>query len=229
MDNEIAVDARAALGKHNRRLRTTGIVPGVVYGKGTGSTPVQMDAKAFEQLYRSAGRTSLVNLHVGSGRAQSAIIKSVQRHPLTGNALHVDFFLVDLKVEMEVEVPLVFTGVAPAVELTGGTVVTNLSQLRVKALPGDLPHEIAVDVSVLVDLDAAVHVRDLPIPAGVQVMADGDELVAKVLPPRVEEEPEVEVAEEAAEGEAEAGAEAAGEAGGERTEGGEPAGGGEEG
>lgn len=212
MENEIAVDAREALGKQNRHLRQAGQVPAVVYGRGHESIPVQVEAKAFEQLYRSAGRSSLVQLHVGDGAAQSAIIKSVQRHPLTGRALHVDFFLVDLTSEMEVEVPLVFTGIAPAVDLTGGTLLTSVSRVKVKALPTMLPHEIAVDVTPLIDLDATIHVRDLMVGEGVQIVTDADELVAKVLPPRIEEEPVVEVSEEegelAAEGEAaEAGAE----------------------
>ena len=123
MDNEIAVVARTAMGRKNRGLRRTGQVPGVVYGKGSESQPIQLDAKQFETLYRSAGRTSLVNLHIGSGRARSAIIKSVQRNPLSGRALHVDFFLVDLTQTMEVDIPLVFTGEAPAVEQTGGTIM----------------------------------------------------------------------------------------------------------
>jgi large subunit ribosomal protein L25 len=231
MANEIAVDARAALGKQNRRLRLTGKVPAVVYGKGKGSTAVEMDAKAFDLLYRAAGRSSLVQLKIGDGRAESAIIKSVQRNPLTGRALHVDFFLVDLKATMEVEIPLAFTGTAPAIDLTGGTLLTNLSQVKVRALPGDLPHEITVDVSPLVDLDAAIHISDLVTDEKVQVLGDPDELVAKVLPPRVEEEPVLEAAEELAEGEAAPaegeGAEAAAAAEGQgetaRTEGGEGA------
>lgn len=202
MANEIAVDARAALGKQNRRLRETGKVPAVVYGKGRDSTPIEMDGKEFELLYRSAGRSSLVQLKIGDATPETVIIKSVQRNPLTGLALHVDFFLVDLKSEMEVDIPLVFTGTAPAVDLTGGTLLTNLSHVRVRALPGQLPHEIVVDVSPLIDLDAAIHVRDLTVAEGGQIVTDGDEMVAKVLPPRVEEEPELE-AEEAPFGEGE--------------------------
>ncbi len=189
MANEIAVDARVALGKQNRRLRQAGKVPAVVYGKGKGSTAVEMDAKEFELLYRAAGRSSLVQLKIGDGRAESAIIKSVQRNPLTGNALHVDFFLVDLKATMEVEIPLVFSGTAPALDEMGGTLLTNISQVRIRALPGDIPHEIAVDLSPLVDLDAAIHVRDLVVGDNVQMVTDPEEMVAKVVPPRVEEEP----------------------------------------
>jgi large subunit ribosomal protein L25 len=210
MDLELTLDAREAQGKANKRLRRSGIVPGVVYGKGEGSTNVQVEAKTFETLYRAAGKTSVVKFRLpGASRATSGFIKSVQRHPLTGSAIHVDYYLVNLNVEMEVDVPLVFTGEAPAVEATGGTLLYNLSSIHVKALPADIPHEINVDVSVLTSLDVAIHVRDLNLNRDlVQVMTDGETLVATVVPPRVEEEPEPEVVEgEELEGEEPEGAE----------------------
>jgi large subunit ribosomal protein L25 len=223
MDLELTLDAREAQGKANKRLRREGIVPGVVYGKGEGSTNVQVDAKTFETLYRAAGRTSVVKFRLpGASRATSGFIKSVQRHPLSGQAIHVDYYLVNLKVEMEVDVPLVFTGEAPAVEETGGTLLHNLSSVRVKALPNDIPHEISVDVSTLTSLDVAIHVADLNLNRDlVHVLTDGETLVATVVPPRVEveEEPVVAEGEEGAEGEAaaegEEGAEGASAEGGE--------------
>jgi large subunit ribosomal protein L25 len=221
MDLELTLDAREAQGKANKRLRREGIVPGVVYGKGEGSTNVQVDAKTFETLYRAAGRTSVVKFRLpGASRATSGFIKSVQRHPLSGNAIHVDYYLVNLNVEMEVDVPLVFTGEAPAVEETGGTLLHNLNAIHVKALPSDIPHEVTVDVSVLRSLDVAIHVRDLSLNRDlVQVMTDGETLVATVVPPRVEveEEPVVAEGEEAAETEAAEGPE--GETTGEGAEG----------
>lgn len=212
MDLELTLDAREAQGKANKRLRREGIVPGVVYGKGEGSTNVQVEAKTFETLYRAAGRTTVVKFRLpGAGRATSGFIKSVQRHPLNGRAIHVDYYLVNLNVEMEVDVPLVFTGEAPAVEETGGTLLHNLSSVRVKALPTDIPHEIEVNVSTLVSLDVAIHVADLSLNRDlVHVLTDGETLVATVVPPRVEEEPEPVVAEgEELEGEEAEGAEGA--------------------
>lgn len=231
MDLELTLDAREAQGKANKRLRREGIVPGVVYGKGEGSTNVQVDAKTFEALYRAAGKTSVVKFRLpGASRATSGFIKSVQRHPLSGSALHVDYYLVNLNVEMEVDVPLVFTGEAPAVEETGGTLLHNLSAIHVKALPTDIPHEVTVDVSVLKSLDVAIHVRDLSLNRDlVQVMTDGETLVATVVPPRIEVEEEPEVAEgEELEGEAAEGAEGA-EGEGAPAEGGEGASAGGEG
>ena len=192
MDLELTLDARDAHGKANRRLRRAGFVPGVVYGRGHDSTPVQVDAKTFETLYRSAGKTSVVKFRLpGEGRATSGFIKSVQRNPLTGTPIHVDYFLVNLKEAMEVDVPLVFSGEAPAVEETGGTLLHNLSTIRVKALPTDIPHEVEVNVSTLVSLDVAIHVKDLSLNRDlVEVMTDGETLVATVVPPRVEVEEE---------------------------------------
>lgn len=207
MDLEIAVAARAASGKHNRRLRTTGVVPGVLFGKSTGSIPVQVEAKLLESVYRAAGRTSIVKVSVDGGGPTSAIIKGLQRNPLTGRILHVDLFAVDLRHEITADIPLVLTGVSPAVEQDGAVLFTSLDHLKVRALPADLPHEIAVDLSTLVDLEATIHVRDLVVDEKVTVLNDADELVAKVNPPRAEEEVAPVAAEE--EGEAPAEGEAA--------------------
>ena len=220
MDLQISVEPRDVTGKGVKRLRAAGVVPGVVFGKKAGSVAVQLDAKALEALYREAGRTSIVKVLVDGGSATSVVIKSIQRNPLTGRALHVDFFAPDLTQEMMVDVPLVFVGKAPAVEETGGSLFTSLDHLKVRALPSDLPHEFTVDVSSLVDLESAIHVSDLPVAENVTVLNEADELVAKVMPPRVEEEPEVEAeAEEGEEGEGAEGEGAAAEGEGADTEG----------
>jgi len=217
MDHQIAVEPREATGKQTRRLRAAGIVPAVVFGKKAGSVAVQLDAKVLDALYRAAGRTSLVALTIDGGAPTSVVIKSIQRNPLTGRILHVDFFAPDLTHEMTADIPISFSGTAPGVEASGGYLLTSLDHLKVRALPSDFPHEINVDVSSLVDLDTAILVRDLAVDGKVTVLNEPDELVAKVMPPRVEVEPEPEISEleEGAEGEegAEAAAEGEGEAG----------------
>jgi large subunit ribosomal protein L25 len=223
MDLEIAVSARDVYGKQNKRLRTTGVVPGVLFGKSTGSIAVQLDGKELDALYRQAGRTSVVKVSVDGGQPTSAIIKSIQRNPLTGKALHVDLFAVDLTQEMLADIPLIFTGTAPVVEMEGAILFTALDHLKVKGLPGDLPHEIEVGLGPLVDLEATIHVRDLVVDSKVTVVNDPDDLVAKVSPPREEEviEPVVAEGEEGAEeAEAAEGGEGAegGEAGAESTD-----------
>lgn len=217
MDLEIAVAGRDVYGKQNKRLRTTGVVPGVLFGKTTGSIPVQVDAKALEVLYHRAGRTSVVNVSVDGGRPTSAIIKGIQRNPLTGRALHVDLFAVDLTQEMAADIPLAFTGTSQAVEMDGAILFAALDHLKVRALPADLPHEISVDLAALVDLEATIHVRDLVVDSRVTVVNDPDDLVAKVTPPREEEV--APVVAEAAEGEAAAGEPAEGAEGEAASEG----------
>jgi large subunit ribosomal protein L25 len=214
MELQISVVAREVTGKRTKRLRAAGVVPAVVFGKTAGSVAVQLDMKAFEALYREAGRTSIVRVSVDGGTPTSVVIKSIQRHPLTGRAVHVDFFAPDLTQEMLVDVPLVFVGTAPAVEESGGSLFTALDHLKVRALPADLPREFTVDVSPLVDLEAAIHVSDLAVAENVTVLNDPEELVAKVMPPRVEEEPEVVAVEgeEGEEGEVAEGEEGEGEA-----------------
>ena len=220
MDLEIAVAARDVYGKQNKRLRTTGVVPGVLFGKTTGSIPVQIDAKALELIYHRAGRTSVVSVSVDGGRSTSAIIKGIQRNPLTGRALHVDFFAVDLSQEMQADIPLVFVGTSAAVEMEAGILFTSLDHLKVRALPADLPHEISVDLSSLVDMESTIHVRDLAVEGNVTVVNDPDDLVAKVTPPRAEEEIAPVVAEAGEEGaEGEAAAEGEGEGSAETSEG----------
>ena len=243
MDLSVTLQRRTATGRGNGRLRREGVVPGVVFGKGSESIPVQLDAKELETLYRAAGRTSIVRLRVegdGDGEgpkaprgAKSAIIRTLQRHPLTRRPVHVDFFLVDLTHEMQVDIPLAFVGEAPAVEATGGTLLTSLDHLKIRALPADLPQQIEVDVSGLVDLDAAIHVRDIVVDTEkVHILNDGEEMIAKVVPPRVEEEPDVPAAEEEegaepVEGEAAAAGEESGEGGSAERQ--EETGGGDEG
>jgi len=227
MDLEIAVSARDVYGKQNRRLRSTGVVPGVLFGKKAGSIPVQVDAKTLDAIYREAGRTGIVKVAIDGGAPTSAIIKSLQRHPLTGKALHVDLFALDLTHEMVADIPLVFSGVAPVIEQESAILLAAIDHLKVRALPADLPSSFSVDLSSLVDMDSTIHVRDVLADDKVTVLNDPDELVAKVTPPREEEVEEVVVAEgeeaaegeEGAEGEGEAAAEAPGEGGSGESEG----------
>ncbi len=139
------------------------------------------------------------------------LVKQLQRHPISRQVLHVDFYQVRMTEKLRTSVALHFVGEAPAVKVTSGMLLTNVTAVEVESLPGDLPTSIEVDVSGLETLDDAILVSDLSLPSGVEVLTPGDEVVAKVLPPTVEPEvtePEEVVAEEApaaaAEGEAEA-------------------------
>ncbi len=200
-------------GKAVGRLRKQGTLPAVLFGHGQASQSIQVDTHAFETLYRKAGRNALIDLRLDGGRPRTVILHGVQEHPVRRSPLHVDLMLVKMTEELTVDVPVELVGEAPAVTKLDGTLLQTLDRVRVRALPNDLPHVIEVDVSGLVDFDTALHVRDLPLPPKVTLLAEPGEVVAHVKPPRVEAvemAAPAEVAPEAAETAAETAAEASG-------------------
>jgi large subunit ribosomal protein L25 len=207
----LAAEHREVLGKKVASLRRAGRLPAVVYGHGVESASITVDAHEFEQLRRHSGQNALVDLSVDGKKARPVLVHAVQVHPVNRRPLHVDLFLVRMTEELTVDVPLVATGEAPAVTLHGGTLLHPMESIRVKALPDHLPQLIEYPVDAIVDFDTTIHVRDLVIPSDVTLLTDGDEIIAKVQPPRVEEEPVVAAEAEGVEGEAAEGAEGAGE------------------
>ena len=207
----LVAEHREITGKKVAQLRAAGRLPAVVYGRGEDSTNVTVDAHDFEQLRRHTGPNALVDLSIDGRKARPVLVHAVQVHPVNRRTLHVDLFLVRMTEELTVDVPLVTTGSAPAVTEHGGTLLHPIESVRVKALPDHLPQSIEYSIASLIDFDAAIHVRDLVIPDDVTLLTDGDEIIAKVQAPRVEEEPVV--AAEAAEGEEAEGEAAEGEAG----------------
>lgn len=219
----LAAEHRDVLGKKVAAMRRAGRLPAVVYGHGIDSDSVSIDTHEFEQLRRHSGPNALVDLSVDGSKARPVLVHDVQVHPVNRRPLHVDLFLVRMTEELTVEVPLVATGEAPAVTLHGGTLLHPSESVRVRALPDHLPQSIEYSVAGIADFDTTIHVRDLTVPSDVTLLTDGDEIIAKVQPPRVEEEPVVAEG-EGVEGEAEEGAEGAAEGaegqgdGGESTE-----------
>jgi large subunit ribosomal protein L25 len=212
----LAAQHRDVTGKKVAALRRAGRLPAVVYGHGIDSDAISVDAHDFEQLRRHTGPNALVDLSVDGKKARPVLVHGVQVHPVNRRPLHVDLFLVRMTEELTVDVPLLATGESIAVTQHGGTLLHPTESVRVRALPDHLPQSISYSVESLVDFDGALHVSDLVVPSDVTLLTDGDEIIAKVQPPRVEEEPVV-AEEEAAEAEAEAGAEGAaaeGETGG---------------
>jgi large subunit ribosomal protein L25 len=210
----LAAASRTVTGKKVAHMRRDGRLPAVVFGRGLDSDNVSVDAHEFEQLRRHAGANTLIDLSVDGGTAAPVLVSNVQTSVVTRRPLHVDLFLVRMTEELTVDVPLVSEGLSEAVENGGGTLMHVIEHVRVRALPDHLPQSIHYSIDSLATFDDAIHVRDLEIPGDATLLTDLDEVVAKVLAPRVEEEPVVaEAAEgEAAEGEAAEGAE--GESGG---------------
>lgn len=229
----LAAAPREVTGKKVARLRRDGLLPAVVYGRDVESSSVSLDAREFEALRKQVGPNTLIDLRVDGGKAAPVLVQDVQLHRVTRRPLHVDLYVVRMTDELTVDVPLVAEGSSEAVTVHGGTLLHVTESLRVRALPDKLPQSIHYSVDSLLTFDDAVYVSELVIPPDATLLTDPGEIVAKVLPPRVEiEEAPVVEGEEGEEGEAVEGetaegegAEGAGEApgaeGGASAEGGE--------
>ncbi|HUG48574.1 MAG TPA: 50S ribosomal protein L25 [Candidatus Limnocylindria bacterium] len=210
---KLSAKPRQAQGRDAKKLRREGILPAVVYGKTRESEAIQLDAHEFELLRRRVGRNALLDLQLDGGRPQPVMLHGIQEHPVTRRTLHVDLLAVNMTEERTVDVPLVMTGTSEAVERLGGVLLHLRDSVQVRALPDDLPPNLELDITPLETFEVVLHASDLVMPAGVTLVTDGHEAIARVQPPRIEEAPEPTAEEEAEEGAEAPEGEAATEAG----------------
>lgn len=190
MDQQITLkaDPRQQLGRQVKILRKNGKIPAILYGKNFKSLPLALDKTEFNKIFAQAGTSTLVNLNFEGSDQMKVLIHEPSKNPVSDEILHVDLYKVDMKQEIHTEIPLEFVGGAAAVEELEGNLITNKDALAVKCLPDKLVSEIQVDISALKTFDDLIKVDDLKIPEGIEVLADAEEIVAQVTPPRSEEE-----------------------------------------
>ena len=175
-------------GEKTESLREQGKVPGVLYGPGVKNISLELDIKNFEKVYKEAGESSLIELTVDSKKFM-VLIHALEIDPLSQNPLHVDFYQPKLDEEITAEIPLVFEGESFAVKDLGGTLVKNIHELEVEALPQNLPHEIKVNIDKLKTFEDTITVGDLQVPENVKILKEADEIIAlAAAPQKVEEE-----------------------------------------
>ena len=210
----IQTNKREILGKKVRFLRRGGITPAHLFGHNIESLTLQCDTDNLRRIIAQAGTTRLIALEVdGDKQPRSVFIREIQKDEISGQLLHVDFYQVRKEEKIKADIPLVFTGEAPAMQLKGRILDRLLTSLSVECLPDKLPPQIEVDLSSLEELDQAIHVGDITLSPDVTLMTAPDRLVIKVSEIRIREEEEIVAEVEAeAEAEAEAGAEAEEEA-----------------
>lgn len=185
---------RTVTGKQVKQLRRQGLLPGVVYGYKMEPTPISLNAHDAGLILPKLTSSSVVTIDL-EGKQIAALVREKQRNFIKNFFTHVDFQAVSLTERIRTYVSLHFSGTAPAIKEFQAAVVTNLTEVEVEALPSDLPERIEVDLSKLAAVGDAIHVKDLPIPAGVQVLTDGDEVVAVATGTKEETEEEVEIVE----------------------------------
>src|SRR2546427_874743 len=184
MEVTLRAQARSATGKGSaRQTRRAGRVPAILYGRGMQPTPLAVDGKEMVHvLHTEAGANVLVNLAVEGGRRYLTMVREVQRHPARGNLLHVDFVNTARDVKTHAEVPLQITGESRGVR-EGGVIEHHLWELRVEALPMDIPSSLEADISHLAIGDH-LRVADVTPPAGVDIVSEPDEIILSVVEPQ---------------------------------------------
>ncbi len=160
-------------------LRKAGKIPAVFYGKKEKSTPIIISTAEFKKVWKEAGESSVIDL-VGKNIEAEALIYDIDRDPVTDEPRHADFYVFEKGKKIEISVPLEFVGVAPAVKDMGGTLVKVMHEIEIEAFPKDLPHNISVDISSLINFDSQILAKDIKLPQGVLIMVKPEEVIASV-------------------------------------------------
>lgn len=185
----LQAQARSLTGRKVKTLRKQGILPINIFGKKVKSTSAQVSYQEFDKVFAEAGETQIVELKLEKD-IRPVLVSNIQRHPVTGDYVHVDFHQIDLKEKVTATVPVEIVGEAPAEKEAIGIMVQQLNEVEVEALPTDLPENLIADVSGLAEVDAAVFVKDLKVDASkVKVLTDAESIVVKIEEPQKEEEP----------------------------------------
>ncbi|MEP7166937.1 MAG: 50S ribosomal protein L25 [Candidatus Woesebacteria bacterium] len=159
--HSLAATKRDLLGRKVKHLRTNGEVPGNVYAKHQDSNAITLNQKEFGKLYSEAGESTLVDLVIqGEEKSRPVLIREVQRHPVTGLVVHIDFQQVDLTEKVTAAIPVEVIGESEAVK-AGGVLVVAHNEIEVEALPTDLPENFEVDISKLMAIGDTITIADL--------------------------------------------------------------------
>lgn len=189
MKKVIALKAkiREITGKKVKKIREENLIPAVLYGHETKPQSIIVNYLDFSKVYEKAGENALVELEI-DGKKINVLVHDTQKDPMSGKFSHLDFFQVNMKEEVETEIPLEFVGESPAVKELGGILIKSLDEITVKCLPADLPEKYEIDISKLITFDDVVAVKDLKVSDKIEILVDGETIIASVQEPRTQEE-----------------------------------------
>lgn len=168
-------------------IRNNGMIPAVVYGVRVENTMISVPSVNFEKILKVAGESSTIVLDIKGDESKKetskkvdVLIHDMQLDPIKGYPIHIDFLAIDMNKPVEVKIPIEFIGLAPAEKDGLGVLIKVLHEIEIEALPKDLPHNVTVDVSLLLALNDQIHVKDIVMPKGVIVKTHADEVVALI-------------------------------------------------
>lgn len=186
---KISLKVQSRDSKENLKgLRREGFVPAVTYGNKKNSQDIKINTLDFKRAYDKAGENTVIEVDIDGKGKFDALIYDVQLDALSGEFVHADLFQVDMKKQVETDIPLEFVGVSPAVKELGGVLVKNVDFVEVKCLPGEIPHSLEVDLSLIKTFEDHITIGDLNIGEGVDLTSEKETVIASVTPPRSEAE-----------------------------------------
>lgn len=195
----LELSPREVLGKKVKRLRRQGVIPVHLYGPGVDPQPLQCETtKLVDVLVRAGGNTAVTVTVQGGRETHLAFAREIQWDPRRDDILHVDFLAVDASRPVSAQVPITLIGDSPGARTAGGTVMQQLRDLNVEALPLEVPRELELDLSMLTEPDGVLRAADIVIPGNVTLLTDPEDVVVRIEVLRVIEE-EVFAEEEGAE------------------------------
>ena len=160
-------------------LRTKGRIPAVFYGPKEKNTPISVSTIDFIKIFKKAGESSVIILKEGNNEHE-VLIQDLDVHPITGAPRHADFYVIEKGKKVKVNIPLIFEGVSPAVKDKGAILIKVARDLEIEASPKDLPSDLKVDISSLVEFSSTITAKDIILPAGVSLVSGPDEIIASV-------------------------------------------------
>lgn len=183
----LKAEPRTITGKQVNALRRKGVLPAVLYGKRFSPVPVALDLRETSRILNQISSSALIKLQLGD-ESHMVLVRDKQRNFLTGELMHVDFQVVSMLDKIRADVALQFAGEAPAVKEWGATLVTEMNEISIECFPQDLPEVITVDVSVLRGIGDTIKIKDLALPANVEILHDPNEIVVVATAPEAEVE-----------------------------------------
>ncbi len=189
-ETKLTAESRTEKDGLAKKVLLNGYIPAVIYGRGVKNVNLKIKKIDFERAFAIAGESNLIDLAINGNPAVKVIVKDFQKDAVKGSITHIDFYQVDMKKKITINIPLDFVGTAKAVKELGGILVKNMDEIEVQCLPGDLVGKIEADMSKLDALNDIIRVSDLILPENISAVKDQSEVVASVVEPRkIEEKP----------------------------------------
>lgn len=183
---ELKVSKRDALGKKTKNLRNQGQVPAELYGREVKNVHLSVPEKEFIKVFEEAGESTVVNLDI-DGEKHPVLIHEADYDEMREQYRSIDFYQVNMKEKTTAQVLVELIGEAPAIKEKEGVLVRVIQEVEVEALPADLPHTLQVSIEGLIDIGQSVHIKDIKVPQGVEILEDENQVVATISERQAEE------------------------------------------